>query len=81
MNLTDVDDKTINNSQKEGRTLREFTEFYTEEFLKDTKALNIIHPTKFTKATDYIHEMVEIIEKLLAKVWLIKAKMALFILI
>lgn len=67
MNLTDVDDKTIRDSQKEKRTLREFTEFYTEEFFKDIKALNIIHPTKFTKATDYIHEMVEIIEKLLTK--------------
>ncbi len=67
MNLTDVDDKTISNSQKEGRTLREFTEFYTEEFFKDIKALNIINPTKFAKATDYIHEMVGIIKKLLEK--------------
>lgn len=67
MNLTDVDDKTIRNSQKEGKTLREFTEFYTEEFFKDIKTLNIIEPTKFTKATDYIHEMVEIVKKLLEK--------------
>src|SRR3989344_2420398 len=65
MNLTDVDDKTIRNSQKEKRTLKEFTEFYTEEFLKDIKALNILNPTKFTKATDYIKEMVGIIKKLL----------------
>ncbi len=65
MNLTDVDDKTISNSQKEGRTLREFTEFYTEEFFKDIKSLNILEPTKFTKATDYIEEMVNIIKKLL----------------
>src|SRR3972149_3637192 len=67
MNLTDVDDKTIRESQKEGRTLKEFTEFYTEEFLKDIKSLNILEPDKFTKATDYINEMVEIIEKLLKK--------------
>src|SRR3990167_9292986 len=65
MNLTDIDDKTIRDSQKEGKTLKEFTEFYTKEFLKDIKSLNIIEPTKFTKATDYIDEMVEIIEKLL----------------
>ncbi len=67
MNLTDVDDKTIRDSQKEGKTLKEFTEFYTEEFLKDIKSLNIINPLKFTKATDYIDEMVEIIKKLLEK--------------
>ncbi|MBI2627667.1 cysteine--tRNA ligase [Candidatus Nomurabacteria bacterium] len=67
MNLTDVDDKTISNSQKEGRTLKEFTEFYTAEFFKNIKSLNIVTPNKFTKATDYIPEMVKIIEKLLKK--------------
>lgn len=65
MNLTDVDDKTIHNSQKEKKTLKEFTEFYTEEFFKDIKSLNILPPTKFTKATDYVDEMVQIIKKLL----------------
>ena len=67
INLTDVDDKTIRDSQKEGRTLKEFTEFYIEKFLKDIKSLNILNPTKFTKATDYIDEMVDIIKKLLKK--------------
>src|SRR3989344_1030901 len=65
MNLTDVDDKTIRDSQKENKTLKEFTEFYSEEFFKDIKSLNIINPDKFTKATDYIDEMVQIIKKLL----------------
>ncbi len=67
MNITDIDDKTIRDSQKEGKTLKEFTEFYTEEFYKDIKALNIIPPKKFTKATNYIGEMVSIIEELLKK--------------
>src|SRR3989344_2108956 len=67
MNLTDVDDKTIRNSQNEGKSLQEFTQFYAEKFFKDIKALNILNPTKFTKATDYIHEMVDIIKKLLKK--------------
>jgi cysteinyl-tRNA synthetase len=67
MNLTDIDDKTIRTSQKEGKTLKDFTEFYIEEFLRDIKVLNILEPTKFTKATDYIPEMVEIIKKLLDK--------------
>jgi len=65
MNLTDVDDKTILKSQKEGKSLKEFTEFYAGEFLKDIKSLNIVNPKKFTKATDYIDEMVAIIKKLL----------------
>lgn len=65
MNLTDIDDKTIRDSQKAGKTLKEFTEFYSEEFFKDEKILNILPPDKFTKATDYIPEMVEITKKLL----------------
>ncbi len=67
VNLTDIDDKTIRESKKEGLTLKEFTEFYAKEFFKDIKCLNIINPQKFTKATDYIDEMVKIIEKLLEK--------------
>ena len=67
MNITDIDDKTIRDSQKEGKTLKEFTEFYTQEFFKDIKSLNIIPPDKFTKATDYIDEMVAITKKLLEK--------------
>jgi len=67
MNLTDIDDKTIRESQKKSKTLKDFTEFYTEEFYKDIKSLNILPPAKFIKATDYIDEMVKIIEKLLEK--------------
>lgn len=67
MNLTDVDDKTIRDAQKAGKTLKEFTEFYTKEFYKDSKFLNILPPDKFTKATDYIGEMVGIIKTLLEK--------------
>jgi len=65
MNLTDVDDKTIRDSQKENKTLKEFTEFYSEKFFEDVKSLNIIEPEKFTKATDNINEMVELTLKLL----------------
>jgi cysteinyl-tRNA synthetase len=67
MNITDVDDKTIRDSQKEKKSLQEFTEFYTAEFLREIASLHIIAPAKFTKATEYIEEMVQIIEKLLEK--------------
>lgn len=67
MNITDVDDKTIRDSLAQGKTLKELTEFYTDEFFKDRDALNIISPDKYTKATDYIDEMVKIIETLIEK--------------
>ena len=67
MNITDIDDKTIKNSQEEKKSLKEFTEFYTEEFKKDIALLNIIPPFKFTKATEYVTKMLQIIEVLIKK--------------
>ncbi len=67
MNITDVDDKTIRDSQKEGKSLKEFTEFYTDGFLKESLELNIIPARDYPRATAYIDEMVEITEKLLDK--------------
>lgn len=63
-NLTDVDDKTIRDSQKEGKTLKEFTEHYSQEYFKDLETLSILKPDIIPKATEHITEMVEIIEKL-----------------
>ncbi len=68
MNITDVDDKTIRDSQKEKKTLKDFTEFYAEKFFEDLKMLNIqMGKENFTKATDNIPEMVSLIEKLMEK--------------
>jgi cysteinyl-tRNA synthetase len=65
MNITDIDDKTIRDSQKEGKSLKEFTEFYTEAFYEDRDTLNILPAGTYTKATDFIPQMVAMIEKLL----------------
>lgn len=67
MNITDIDDKTIRDSRAQGKSLKDFTEFYTLEFYKDRDALNITKADNYTKATDFILEMVKIIEKLLEK--------------
>ncbi len=64
MNLTDVDDKTIRDSKAAGKSLREFTDFFIEEFYKDRDMLHIIPASLYTRATDYIDEMVALIEKL-----------------
>ena len=67
MNFTDVDDKTIKASQENGKSLREFTSLYTDLFLQDSDALSILRASKYTKATDYVKEMLVIIEELIAK--------------
>jgi cysteinyl-tRNA synthetase len=67
MNLTDVDDKTIKGSQKQGIPLRQFTDFYVQAFFEDIKALNVEPADVYPRATDHIPEMVTIIKTLLAK--------------
>lgn len=67
MNITNIDDKTIRDSQKNNKSLKEFTEFYTDEFYKDRDMLNIIPALVYPKATDYIDEMVHVIEELIKK--------------
>ncbi len=65
MNLTDVDDKTIKTSQEQSLSLDEFTQTYIDAFLQDLKDLNIQSPSQLTRATEYIPEMIKIIQKLL----------------
>jgi len=67
MNLTDIDDKTIRDSQKEGKSLTEFTEFYTEKFFEDFDALNLKRPTTTPKATDFIKDIIEMVQTLIDK--------------
>ncbi len=67
MNITDVDDKTIRDSQKENISLKKFTDRYTKIFLDEIKTLNIEKPEKIPKATQHIKEMVALIKKLLNK--------------
>ncbi|MDP7506080.1 MAG: cysteine--tRNA ligase [Candidatus Woesearchaeota archaeon] len=64
MNITDVDDKTIKGSRKQGVSLKKFTDKYTKAFFEDLKALNIEPADVFPKATEHIKEMAELISKL-----------------
>jgi cysteinyl-tRNA synthetase len=67
MNITDVDDKTIRDSQKQGKTLKEFTTFYGQAFLDDLKTLRVLPADVMPRATDEIDGMVEMIETLMQR--------------
>jgi cysteinyl-tRNA synthetase len=67
MNITDVDDKTIRDSAKEGITLGEFTARYTDYFFEDIRTLRIRPATHYPRATDFIPQMVTLIQKLMDK--------------
>ena len=57
MNITDIDDKTIRDSQKSGKSLTEFTEFYTEAFLADLERLGIRKADIIAPISTLIDEM------------------------
>ncbi|MBU8934439.1 MAG: cysteine--tRNA ligase [candidate division Zixibacteria bacterium] len=64
MNLTDIDDKTIRDSQKEGVSLKEFTDRFVKAFFDDLDSLGIERAEHYPPATEHIPEMVVLIQKL-----------------
>jgi len=67
MNITDVDDKIIRNAVAEGKSLKEYTERYTQAFLEDAAKLRLEKPEKLVFATDHIDDMVAAIQRLAEK--------------
>jgi len=65
-NITDVDDKTIRDSQKAEQTLTGFTCGWTEKFHADCAALNLLPPHVEPSAVAHIPHQVAMIEKLIA---------------
>ena len=66
MNITDVDDKIIRNSAREGVSVREYTKKYEQAFLEDSETISIERP-ELVRATDHISEMADFIARLAEK--------------
>jgi cysteinyl-tRNA synthetase len=64
MNITDVEDKIIRGMLASDKSLEEYTEFYTQEFLKDSDALNIERPEIMPYATKHLPQMIELMNRL-----------------
>jgi len=67
MNITDVDDRTIENALAAGVSLRDYTEKFAQSFLQDMELLSLEKPEKMVRATEHIADMVALIERLEAK--------------
>lgn len=67
MNLTDVDDKTIRGAIEKNVTLDAFCAPYIRAFFEDLQTLNIQKAEHYPAATQYIPEMIRIIQGLLEK--------------
>jgi len=67
MNITDIDDKTIRDSQKAGETLRDFTKKYAKIFLEDLEKLWIQKADNIIYVTSVIPEITRLINTMLRR--------------
>ncbi len=65
MNVTDVDDKTIRGSRRQGVPLARFTDKYKKAFFDDLRKLNIKPASAYPEATKHIREMERLVKGLL----------------
>ncbi len=66
-NFTDVDDKINAKAEETGRSIRDITDETISWFLEDMGALGALEPNEAPRATEYIPEMIAMIEELIAK--------------
>jgi cysteinyl-tRNA synthetase len=66
MNITDVDDKIIRNSARDGVSVQQYTAKFTQAFLEDLATLSIDQPI-LVRATEHINEMADFIAELAKK--------------
>lgn len=67
MNMTDVDDRIIQNAAEKKISIFDYTAKYIQAFKEDMAALSLETPEHLIRATDHIDDMVALIEKLDAK--------------
>ncbi len=66
-NITDIDDKIIRRSLERGITIRELTTEMTAAMHADVAALGVEPPTHEPRATEYVPQMLEMVETLESK--------------
>jgi cysteinyl-tRNA synthetase len=74
VNITDVghltsdadtgEDKMEKGAAREGKSVWEIAELYTQVFMKDLERLNVVQPLRWTKATDHIPEQIQLVKTL-----------------
>ena len=67
MNLTDVDDRTIERAAEANKAITEYTAPFSEQILADARTLGMLPARSYPMATEYVPQMVEWVERLEAK--------------
>jgi cysteinyl-tRNA synthetase len=63
-NITDIDDKIINRAVENGETISQLTARFIQAMNEDAAALGVQRPDHEPRATDYVPQMLGLIEKL-----------------
>lgn len=69
-NLGDADlgeDRIEKSAKREGKSVWEVAQFYLDDFVQTRDWLNILPPTHFVRATDFIKEQIALVQKLLER--------------
>jgi cysteinyl-tRNA synthetase len=66
-NITDIDDKIIKRAVENGETITQLTTRFTQYMDEDTNALGILPPTLVPRATQFVPQMLALIETLESK--------------
>ena len=66
-NFTDIDDKINAKAAESGRDISDITNETTQWFLEDMAELGALDPNSMPKATEYVDDMILIIEDLIAR--------------
>lgn len=67
LNFTDVDDKILKRAQEEGKSPVQLSEFYIEEYKADFASLGLRAHDHNPKVTEYMPQIIAMIEELIAK--------------
>ena len=67
MNITDIDDKTIQKALEKNISLQQYTYPYTQDFFEDLDTLQIQRAEAYPRATHFIPQMLAMIEKLISQ--------------
>jgi len=66
-NITDIDDKIIRRALENGESINELTARFIEAMHEDERALNVLPPDEEPRATEYMADILQMIETLLGK--------------
>jgi cysteinyl-tRNA synthetase len=66
-NFTDIEDRMVERAQREGRSIFDISQEYIDRFLVEMDMLNIQRAHHYPRATEVIPQMIEIIQRLIAR--------------